>query len=254
MQNFSCQSSIRNLATIIFILNLVTFLFAQEINLNPAQNKEETLTELEIQARNYRLKGLEFQQTGDLDSAMSFYQKAIELDPKYSIAYNDLGIIYEAKGLINQAEESYLKAIKIDPHNLGAFTNLALLYEGKRELEKAGFYWQKRAELGLPFDPWTEKAKKRLNDIRLVLSDRPFEEFREQEVIGLMKELETQKSILKKDNKEQAKAYFGKAKLSFKKGDEVTALKLAIDASQLDPSNLEIEEFINKIQARLLAK
>lgn len=254
MQNSSCQSCIRNLVTIIFIINLFTFLFAQEINLNPAQNKEENLTELEIQARQYRLKGWEFQQVGDLDSAMSFYQKAIGLDPKYSIAYNDLGIIYEAKGLINQAEESYLKAIKIDPRNLGAFTNLALLYEGKRDLEKAGFYWQKRVELGLPFDPWTEKAKKRLNDIRLVLSDRPFEEFREQEVIELMKEVGTQKSTQKKDNKEQAKAYFAKAKLSFKKGAEVTALKLAIDASQLDPSNLEIVEFINKIQARLLSK
>ncbi len=219
-----------------------------------ASEREDNLNELQKQARIYRSQGMQLQQHGDLDAAMNLYQKAIELDPAYAVAYNDLGVIYEAKGFIDRAEESYLKAAKIDPAYLSAYTNLALLYQNKRELERAAFYWKKRAELGSPDDPWTEKARQRLEDIRFALSDNPMEDFKEQEAIGLLKDVANQKSLLKKDNRELAKFYFEKAKRSYRKGDEVAAFKQAVDANQLDPSNAEIEEFIEKLQRRLLSK
>jgi len=212
------------------------------------------LSELAKQARVYRTQGIQLQQHGDLDGAMNLYQKAIELDPAYAVAYNDLGVIYEAKGFVDRAEESYLKAVKIDPSYLSAYTNLALLYQNKRELDKAAVYWKKRAELGSPDDPWTEKARQRLEDIRFALSDNPIEDLKEQEAIGLLKDVANQKTLLKKDNRELAKFHFKKAKQSYNKGDEVTAFKQAVDASQLDPSNAEIEEFIDKLQRRLLSK
>lgn len=212
------------------------------------------LSELQSQARAYRAQGAQLQQHGDLDGAMSLYQKAIELDPAYAVAYNDLGVILEAKGFTDRAEESYLKAAKIDPGYLSAYTNLALLYQNKRELDKAAVYWKKRAELGSPDDPWTEKARQRLEDIRFALSDNPIEDFKEQEAIGLLKDVANEKSLLKKDNKELAKFHFKRAKQSYSKGDEVAAFKEAVDASQLDPSNTEIEEFIDKLERRLLSR
>jgi len=249
MQSQSCQNKARFITAIIILLWLTTFLFAQEPN----------LTELQKQARNYRAQGVELQRTGNIDEAMALYQKAIELDPSYQIAYNDLGILYEGKGFIDRAEECYLKAVKIDPDYLSAYTNLALVYENKRDLKKAAFYWEKRLELGSSDDPWTQKARQRLEDIRLVLSNRPFEDNQEQEIVKFLKDVEAKKSILKKDNKEKdnkalAKDYLGKAKVKLKDGDEVTALKIAIDAEQLDPSNSEIKEFTNKIQTRLLSR
>ena len=57
-----------------------------------------------------------------------------------------------------------------------------------------------------------------------------------------------------KDDKALAQSIFKKANLSYQKGDCAQALKLAVDAMQLDPSNTEIEEFINKLQVRLLSK
>jgi len=251
----------------LFILGFAPYLFAQEPSLdstvesrNLSGQKEKNLSKLQKEARDYRAQGLEYQRIGNLEAAMSLYQKAIQLDPSYSVAYNDLGIMYEANGLIDRAEEAYLKSIKIDPNYLSAYTNLALLYENKRDLNKAAFYWQKRAELGSPDDSWVQKAKQRLEDIRLVLSSKPFEDSREKEVVGLLKDVTVKKSILKKDkkdkkdNKQLAKDCFEKAKLRLKKGDEVTALKLAIDAGQLDPTNREIEEFTDKIQERLLSR
>ncbi|MDD5097631.1 MAG: tetratricopeptide repeat protein, partial [Candidatus Omnitrophica bacterium] len=107
---------------------------------------------LQEQARKYREAGLEYQSTGNLPEAMSLYQKAIAIDPTYPDPYNDLGVVYEAAGFNDRAEESYLKALKIDPNYLSAYSNLAFFYENKRDLEKAAFFWQKRADLGLVYD------------------------------------------------------------------------------------------------------
>jgi tetratricopeptide (TPR) repeat protein len=220
----------------------------------PFGKKEETLSVLQQQGRFYRQEGLKLQNRGDLDAAMALYQKAIELDPAYAVTYNDLGIVYEAKGLLDEAEKCYLKSTRADPYYLSAYSNLALLYENKRDLEKAAYYWQKRTEMGLPGDPWTLKAKQRLKDIEMVLSSAPIGESKQEDIFGFLKDVSKKKTILKKDDKELAKNYFEKAQSSFRKGDEVTALKIAIDANQLDPSNREIEKFISKVQTRLLSR
>ena len=46
----------------------------------------------------YRENGYRAQNIGDIDSAITWYQKACELDSNYAIPHNDLGILYEAKG------------------------------------------------------------------------------------------------------------------------------------------------------------
>ena len=99
--------------------------------------QKNKLSETQAMAREYREQGLAFQRQGDPVTALSFYQKAVELDPAYAVVYNDLGVVYEAMRFIDRAEESYLKAVKLDPEYLSAYTNLALLYENKRDLEKA---------------------------------------------------------------------------------------------------------------------
>lgn len=277
MYIYPCQKNIKNIITILFILGSTSLLCAQEQSTGSLipetkkgnvifkrgsstqssrnlSQKEENLSELQKEARTYRAQGLEFQRIGNIEAALSLYQKAVELDPTYAVAYNDLGVIYEASGAIDRAEESYLKCVNIDPAYLSVYTNLALLYENKRDLDKAAFYWAKRLELGSPDDPWTQKAKQRLEDIRLVLSDKPFEQAREQEIIGFLKDVATQKSLLKEDDKALAKQYFEKAKQSYNKDDFATAFKEALDAKQLDPANKEIEEFIKKVQTRALSR
>lgn len=263
MRIYPFPGSRKKIITILFIVGVTSFLFAQEPNLDSARDsatakkesswEERNLSELQRQARQYRRQGVELQRIGNLDTALSLYQKAIELDPVYAIAYNDLGIMYEAKGLLEQAEENYLKSIKIDPRYLSAYSNLALLYENKRNLDKATLYWEKRAELGSPDDPWTERAKQRLEDIGLVREGRT-SGLKEREVIGLMKEIVNQKDILKQDNKALGNKYFQKAKQSYEKEDYATAIKEALDAQQLEPANKEIEKFIEKVQIRALSR
>lgn len=123
---------------------------------------------LNEEAKSYRLKGYEAQEGGDIDTAVTWYQKAISLDVKYAAPHNDLGILFEAKGWLDRAEEEYQKALALDPDYEKAHTNLALLYERKGELEKAAFHWMRRYRLGNPNDPWTYEARQRLEKLGLI--------------------------------------------------------------------------------------
>ncbi|MFC1666597.1 tetratricopeptide repeat protein [Candidatus Omnitrophota bacterium] len=124
--------------------------------------------ELSDEAASYREEGFKAQEKGNIDKAVSWYQKACDLDRNYAAPHNDLGILFEAKGLSDRAEVAYKKALGIDPNYVKAHTNLALLYERKGELEKAAFHWMRRYRLGKSGDPWTMEAKHRLEKIGLL--------------------------------------------------------------------------------------
>ncbi len=162
------------------------------------------LSVLEVQSRLYRNKGLVIQNMGNLQDALSWYQKAVEIDPSFAIAYNDIGVIYEAKGLVQLAEENYLKANKLDPNYLSVYSNLAALYESKRDFEKAALYWEKRSRLGSEGDPWKDKASKRLRDLAEVLPNLKLR-FMEEDAGKLNKELLAMKALETKKAEEHLK-------------------------------------------------
>ncbi|HTZ11163.1 MAG TPA: tetratricopeptide repeat protein [Candidatus Margulisiibacteriota bacterium] len=272
---------------ILFSIIFSSFLFAQEQNIatgpvkpidagkkkkgtslfkiEPAKNKssnspfnkeyEKNLSHLGEQARIYREQGVSFQRTGNLEAALSFYQKAIEMDPNYAVVYNDIGIVYEAMGYPERAEDAYLRAIELDPAYLSAYSNLALYYESKRDLDKAEKCWEKRAELGQPDDPWTQKAKQRTRDIKSLSTGIPLAQLaREEAVLGLVKDTVRQKAAYRGSNGEVFNIHFNKAKAAYAKGEETVALREAVIAKQVDPANSEINQFIEEVQKRLLAK
>lgn len=119
-------------------------------------------TEVLQTAVELRNSGLEMQRIGDFDSAAKYYQQALISDPKYATVHNDLGILYEQKGLNEKAKMEYLEALKINPHYVRAHSNLALLYEKSGDNNKAYYHWKQRVQLGRPDDPWTDKAKQRM--------------------------------------------------------------------------------------------
>jgi tetratricopeptide (TPR) repeat protein len=206
------------------------------------------------QAEKYRELGIESQRIGNLADALGFYQKAVAIYPGYAVAYNDIGVVYEAMGNTDKAEESYLKSAEINPDYPSVYTNLALLYEGRRNLKKAEYYWAKRAEIGAQDDPWRQKAASRLRDIQMSLSDRPFTDEREAEVLDLMQDFANNKSEFEQKNESLAQTHFKKAKLNFSRGNLATAIKEALDAEYLDPNNPEIVAFIEKVELRALTR
>jgi len=64
----------------------------------------------------------------DVDSAIEWYIKATEINPRYSYAFNNLGNIYKDRNQNEDAIRCYSKAVE---HNLTytlAYTNMAVCY------------------------------------------------------------------------------------------------------------------------------
>jgi len=68
-----------------------------------------------------------------------FYQKALELDPTDSVAYNNLGLIYEQIEEIDNAKEAYEKSLEIK-NNYPAAYNLGVLHRKLKNLQESEKY------------------------------------------------------------------------------------------------------------------
>ena len=113
-------------------------------------------------AEEYRVRGYEEQKNGNLEQALVFYTKSLELISDNAAAWNDMGVLYEQLGIETKAEESYRKAIRFNPKYLPSYANLAYFYQKKGDIAKAVEYFEKRSEQGGPKDPWAQKAKAEL--------------------------------------------------------------------------------------------
>ncbi len=61
--------------------------------------------------------GIDVAQKGLWKEALYRWEKAVELDPKYAAAYNNLAVAYEHEGLFDKARQAYEKALELDPKN-----------------------------------------------------------------------------------------------------------------------------------------
>lgn len=72
----------------------------------------------------------------DRDGALADYSKAIELDPDFSVAYDNRGVLWDKKQELNKALSDFKDAIRFDPKNIKALRNRAAIWRkmGKSEL------------------------------------------------------------------------------------------------------------------------
>ncbi len=61
--------------------------------------------------------------------ALYRWQKAVELDPGYAAAWNNLAIAWEHEGNFEEARKAYDKALSLDPKNLFIKQNYELFKE-----------------------------------------------------------------------------------------------------------------------------
>ncbi|UYP45486.1 Photosystem I assembly protein Ycf3 [Candidatus Lokiarchaeum ossiferum] len=79
------------------------------------------------------------------DEAENFYRQALKLNPKYSMAWNNLGwILFDQFQQYKEAEKCYKKALKYDNRNFYAWNNWGILYyRQKMNFSKAQECWEK---------------------------------------------------------------------------------------------------------------
>jgi Tfp pilus assembly protein PilF len=71
------------------------------------------------------------------------WEKAVQIDPTYAAAYNDLAVAYEHEGNLPKARDAYEKALKIEPNNAQIRQNYELFKEindrlGDKNTDKSG--------------------------------------------------------------------------------------------------------------------
>ena len=84
---------------------------------------------------------------GKQDEAVLWYNRAIELNPEFAPAYNNLGLNYASRGKLEQAAGPLRKACKLDPQNVRAFYNLGLVLIQLRRYAEAATALQRAHEL-----------------------------------------------------------------------------------------------------------
>lgn len=235
-----------SLIAVIFIMGFCVY--AQE----PQNNRQSVvnLTGAQEQARLYRNEGLEQQRQGNLAAAVTCYQKAIALDSAYAVSYNDLGIIYEARGLIGAAEANYLEAIRRDSGYASAYANLALLYENKNDLKKAVSCWQKRLELGVSGDLWTEKARAKIDELIQRIPELK-RDWTEKETMDLIKAVREGKKAGKIKELEEIQNRFVAAKNLYNRHKYQDAIKEVDLILSLSPQDQQAKSLMKSIKDKL---
>jgi Flp pilus assembly protein TadD len=73
--------------------------------------------------------GINVAQRGLWREAIYRWEKAVEIDPTYAAAHNDLAIAYEHEGQLDKARKAYEKALDLDPNNVQIRQNFELFKE-----------------------------------------------------------------------------------------------------------------------------
>jgi len=95
----------------------------------------------------WHLLGLISGRTGQYDSAINDFNKAIHINPGVYSYYNNLGLALKYKDRLDEARENFQKAIELKPDFAGAYNNLGLVFTEKGMIDEAIENFRKTLEL-----------------------------------------------------------------------------------------------------------
>ena len=71
------------------------------------------------------------------DMAIEAYSEAIKLEPRYSVAYTNRGVVYANNGEYDLAIKDFSKAIELNPHDFFTYNNRGNVYNDMGKIDKA---------------------------------------------------------------------------------------------------------------------
>ena len=83
----------------------------------------------------------------NLDQAKELLFKAVEIQPKSTMAIHNLGTCFKELGKLNEAKNYYNKVLEIDSKHTNANYNLGTIYYQLKDLKKAKSYFKKTTEI-----------------------------------------------------------------------------------------------------------
>jgi len=112
-----------------------------EIDFDPFVNKrsfpKSIIKKHTVLAMFYNNKGADAMVSGDYLEAYAYFKASVTVDPLFSSAWGNLGILYRFKGYQQSAIKNYRYAIGLNRHNLTAMSNLSLLLFAQGDYQEA---------------------------------------------------------------------------------------------------------------------
>ena len=78
---------------------------------------------------------------------MHYYQRALDLDPTFVEANNNLGSLFHLAGNLNEASRYYRRTLELDPDHSGAHFNLGNIFLARRQFSDAESEFRKTLKL-----------------------------------------------------------------------------------------------------------
>ena len=148
---------------------------------------------------------------GDLGKATSYYEKALEFDPEFYLAYFQLGVLQKKQGQSKAAIESLNRVIEIRPDHDKTWFTLGTAYETDGNVDMAIDHYKKAIDI----NPGYSKAYGNLGKL---YTDK--QEFKEAEdVLKKHNQQETVVRFYKTINRGDRRVSIGKIKKFAKIGD-----------------------------------
>jgi tetratricopeptide (TPR) repeat protein len=108
------------------------------LEITSSQSETDVYCPSEIEAaRDSYNKALALEIEGNVEEAIELYLEAIELDPAYCDAMDNLGLIFRMLGDLDKAIHWYSLSIEIYPNGIAAHQNLASAYFYKGDFDSA---------------------------------------------------------------------------------------------------------------------
>jgi len=122
--------------------------FYQQRNLLQAMHAYKKALQYDPQfGEAYNNLALIYQEIGDLDQARETLQRATEINPHYEKAWNNLGIILLLQNRYGEAKEVFKKVLLLNPQHVESYLHLGVLYRKEGEIRKAAEYYQKALQI-----------------------------------------------------------------------------------------------------------
>jgi Flp pilus assembly protein TadD len=87
------------------------------------------LADARSDARSQVEFGIDVAQRGLWREAIYRWERAVQIDPTYAAALNNLAVAYEHEGQLDKARQAYEKALEVEPNNLQIRQNYELFKE-----------------------------------------------------------------------------------------------------------------------------
>ena len=124
-------------------------------------------------AHLHNLEGYNLLKEENYQEAIACFQKAIEFDPEFATAYNNLGSAYYNLDKYDKAIEQFKKVIELEEDYTKAYFNLASAYFWEREFRKAYSYYRRAEECDKEYVEERKDIEKARTKIETELEKNP---------------------------------------------------------------------------------